>query len=94
MLTLEDDTRQLLLRPSRPLAAASPARRSSSDQGKGLWILADDAICRSLMEYDYELALEIRGGLFRKHFEGELRLEVKDWVDNAAGVVLRLESRR
>lgn len=94
ILTIEDDTRQFLLRPSRPLKLAFAGQEVALSPEKGLWILADDAICRSLMEYDYELRLEIRGGLFRKHFEGELRLEAKDWVDNAAGLSLPLESRR
>jgi hypothetical protein len=93
-IQIEDDTRQLVLRPSRPLRLAFAGQEIELGPGKGLWILADDSVCRSIMEYDYELSLEIRGGLFRKHYEGRLRLEVKDWVDNAAGADLRFESRR
>ena len=93
-LVVEDDTRQLLLRPSRPLRLTFAGQEVELGPGKGLWILADDAVCRSIMELDYELELEIAGGLFRKHFVGKLRIEVKDWVDNAAGVELPLVSHR
>lgn len=92
--TIEDDVRQLVLRPSRPLKLSFAGQEVALGPGKGLWILADDAVCRSVMELDYQLDLEIRGRLFRKYFEGTLRLDLKDWVDNAAGAELRFESLR
>jgi len=91
---IEDDTRQVVLRPSRPLKLVFAGQEVQLDAGKGLWILGDDAVCRSLMELDYQLELEIRGGVFRKHFAGRLLIEAKDWVDNASGVELPFESRR
>jgi len=94
VLTIEDDTRQLLLRPSRPLRLTFAGKEIELDSGRGLWILAEDEVCRSVMELDYELELEVRGRFWRKHFEGTLRLDVKDWVDNAAGTEIRFESRR
>ena len=92
--TIEDDTRQLLIRPSRPLKLEFGGQEITLGPTKGLWILAEDAICRSVMELDYQFDLEIRGSFFRRHYEGSLKLEVKDWVDNAAGIEIPLHSRR
>lgn len=91
---IEDDVRQLVLRPSRPLRLSFAGEQIALGPGKGLWILADDAVCRSIMELDYSFELEIRGRFFRKHFAGRLRIDVKDWVDNAASADLPFESLR
>lgn len=91
---VEDDVRQLVLRPSRPLRLSFAGQEIALGPDKGLWILADDAVCRSIMELDYELTLEIQGRFFKKRFDGRLRLDIKDWVDNAAGADLRFESLR
>lgn len=91
---IEDDVRQLVLRPSRPLRLSFAGEEIALGPGKGLWILADDAVCRSIMELDYALELEIRGRFWRKHFAGRLRIDVKDWVDNAASADLPFESLR
>lgn len=92
--TIEDDTRQLLIRPSRPLKLEFGGQEIQLDAGKGLWILAEDVVCRSVMELDYNFDLATRGSFFRRHYEGTLLLEVKDWVDNAAGIALPMRSLR
>lgn len=92
--TIEDDTRQLLIRPSRPLKLTFGGQEVVLRAGQGLWILAEDVVCRSVMELDYHFEFEVRGNFFRRHFEGTLQLEVKDWVDNAAGIDLPLRSQR
>lgn len=90
--TIENDPQQIVIRPSRPVRLRVAGQEVDLGPGQGLWILAEDEICDSLRELDYQLDLRIEGRGFKKHFVIELQLEAIDWVDNGARLSLKAES--
>lgn len=92
--TIEHDSRQLVLRPSRQVKLALGDEVVELGPDHALWVIASDKECESLSTFDYQVEIEEQGSFFRKRLEGRLRLEAIDWVDNGAIGEARFTSQR
>ena len=91
--TLDRDSRQILLRPNRPVRVlVNGATEVVLGPERGLWVLAEDAICEVIDRLDYRSGLEVEGGLWKKKSILSLDIEARDPVENRVQGVLKLET--
>ncbi len=91
--TLDRDPRQILIRPNRPVRVrVNGSSEVVLGPERGLWILAEDAICEVIDRFDYGSVLEVEGGFLNKSTVLDFEIEARDPVDNRVQGVLKLET--
>ncbi|MCG8461234.1 MAG: LysM peptidoglycan-binding domain-containing protein [Holophagales bacterium] len=86
------DPRQVVVRPKRPVWVRIDGREFRLTPERGVWLLAEDAICDSIFRLEEDLDLRVKGRMFRKRSELTLRVEAWDWVENRAVGELVIET--
>lgn len=87
---VQTDPRQLVLSPARPVYVRIGDRKVLLTPDRGLWILAQDLACRSFVQLDHALDLEVTGRWWNNRTELSLDLMATDCVENATPVRLML----
>ena len=91
--TFDRDSRQILIRPNRPVrVSVNGSSEVVLGPERGLWILAEDAICEEIERFDYRSTLEVVGGFWKKNTVLSFEIEARDPVDNRVQGVLKLET--
>ena len=86
------DGRQVVMRPNRSVRIEIAGQEVLLGPERGLWVLAEDAICDSVYRLDYELEISSEGRWPKKRSRLLLRLEAWDWVENNSRTELTFDT--